>query len=68
MKRIHETRGECVFDVIDCTLYSVQSRLQRCITTINRWTDYCNNREIIVSDYWLSQKHRKIIGPDGLEK
>ena len=28
----------------------------------------CNNREIIVSDYWLSQKHRKIIGPDGLEK
>ena len=22
--------------------------LQRCIATINRWTDYCNNREIIV--------------------
>ena len=43
-------------------------RLQRCIATINRWTDYCNNHEIIVSDYWLSQKHRKIIGPDGLEK
>ena len=40
-------------------------RLQRCIATINRWTDYCNNREIIVSDYWLSQKHRQIIGPDG---
>ena len=40
-------------------------RLQRCIATINRWTDYCNNREIIVSDYWLSQKHRKIIDPDG---
>ena len=31
-------------------------RLQRCIATINRWTDYCNNREIIVSDFWLSQK------------
>ena len=31
-------------------------RLQRCIATINRWTDYCNNREIIVSNYWLSQK------------
>ena len=45
-----------------------RNRLQRCIATINRWTDYCNNREIIVSDYWLSQKHRKIIGPDGLEK
>ena len=45
-----------------------QYRLRRCIATINRWTDYCNNREIIVSDYWLSQKHRKIIGPDGLEK
>ena len=44
------------------------SRLQRCIATINRWTDYCNNHEIIVCDYWLSQKHRKIIGPDGLEK
>ena len=44
------------------------SRLQRCIATINRWTDYCNNQEIIVSDYWLSQKHRKIIGPDCLEK
>ena len=43
-------------------------RLRRCIATINRWTNYCNNREIIVSDYWLSQKHRKIIGPDGLEK
>ena len=24
------------------------SRLRRCIATINRWTDYCNNREIIV--------------------
>ena len=47
---------------------SPAARLQRCIATINRWTDYCNNREIIVSDYWLSQKHRKIIGPDGLEK
>ena len=23
------------------------SRLRRCIATINRWTDYCNNREII---------------------
>ena len=23
-------------------------RLQRCIATINCWTDYCNNREIIV--------------------
>ena len=23
-------------------------RLQRCIAMINRWTDYCNNREIIV--------------------
>ena len=34
----------------------------------HRWTDYCNNHEITVSDYWLSQKHRKIIGPDGLEK
>ena len=44
------------------------SRLQRCIATINRWTDYFNNHEIIVSDYWLSQKHRKIIGPDGLEE
>ena len=43
-------------------------RLQRCIATINRWTDYCNNREIIVSNYWLSQKHRKIIGPDSLKK
>ena len=45
-----------------------RTRLQRCIATINHWTDYCNNHEIIVSDYWLSQKHRKIIGPDGLEK
>ena len=45
-----------------------QIRLRRCIATINRWTDYCINREIIASDYWLSQKHRKIIGPDGLEK
>ena len=44
------------------------TRLRQGIATINRWTDYCNNREIIVSDYWLSQKHRKIIGPDGLEK
>ena len=25
-------------------------RLQRCIATINRWTDCCNNREIIVSN------------------
>ena len=49
-------------------LIKLPSRLQRCIATINRWTDYCNNHEIIVSDYWLSQKHRKIIGPDGLEK
>ena len=32
--------------------------LQRCIAMINRWTDYCNNREIIVSDYWLSQNNR----------
>ena len=24
------------------------SRLRRCIATINRWTDYCNNREIII--------------------
>ena len=47
---------------------SLHHRLQRCIATINRWTDYRNNHEIIVSDYWLSQKHRKIIGPDGLEK
>ena len=23
-------------------------RLRRCIATINRWTDYCNNREIII--------------------
>ena len=26
----------------------VPNRLRRCIATINRWTDYCNNREIIV--------------------
>ena len=26
----------------------VNNRLRRCIATINRWTDYCNNREIIV--------------------
>ena len=44
------------------------NRLQRCIATINRSTDYCNNHEIIISDYWLSQKHQKIIGPDGLKK
>ena len=27
---------------------SIGYRLRRCIATINRWTDYCNNREIIV--------------------
>ena len=27
---------------------SVNNRLRRCIATINRWTDYCINREIIV--------------------
>ena len=32
------------------------------------WTDFCNNRDIIVSYYWLSLKHRIIISPDGLEK
>ena len=44
------------------------SQVRLDFATINCWTDYCNNREIIVSNYWLSQKHRKIIGPDGLEK
>ena len=46
----------------------VHFRLQRCIATINLWTDYCNNREIIVSGYWLYQKHRKIIGPYTFKK
>ena len=41
-------------------------RLQRCIATINRWTDYCNNREIIVIS--CLKKHRKIIGYDSLKK
>ena len=40
------------------------SRLQRCIATINRWTDYFNNH----CYYWVSQKHRKIIDPNGLRK
>ena len=29
-------------------LFNTWFRLQRCNATINRWTDYCNNREIIV--------------------
>ena len=28
--------------------FTLRVRLRRCIATINRWTDYCNNREIIV--------------------
>ena len=34
-------RGISLFHILE-------NRLQRCIATINRWTDYCNNREIIV--------------------
>ena len=56
------------FDNDNFKVMKLLNRLQRCIATIKCWTDYCNNREIIVSDNWLSQKHRKIIGPDGLEK
>ena len=34
--------------IIITIVISASVRLQRCIATINRWTDYCNNREIIV--------------------
>ena len=69
-------KTDCIFIVSNChNIYEKRGkegfdrrRLRRCIATINRWTDYCNNHEIIISNYWLSQKHRKIIGPDGSEK
>ena len=36
--------------VSPCTylFMNLKYRLRQCIATINRWTDYCNNREIIV--------------------
>ena len=51
----------------------IGGRLQRCIATIASvdrllTTNYWPPSEIIVSDYWLSQKHCKFIGPDGLKK
>ena len=43
-------------------------RLRRCIATINCWTDYCNNCEIIGVMILDVSKKCKIIDPNGLRK
>ena len=44
---------QCWFYLLSYSYKSISTiflliRLRQCIATINRWTDYCNNREIIV--------------------